>query len=113
LVQPEVVDDDGGRCSALAATSGALEVNGSAQAMRGRQHERSSTSGGQPAAALTAAAGQDGAPSAGTHPQAETVRLVALTVVGLERTLAHEEYSGVESRRRTIIHTQTCRQVER
>jgi hypothetical protein len=46
-------------------------------------------SDGEPVAALAAARGQDRATGTGPHPEAEAVRLVATTVVRLERALAH------------------------
>jgi hypothetical protein len=46
-------------------------------------------SGADPAAALPAACRENGATSPGAHAQPETVRLRAVAVVRLERTLAH------------------------
>ncbi len=62
------------RCSASSARPGAA---------------RQPTSGGQPLATLAAPSGNDGAASAGTHPQPETVRTSSAAVVRLEGALAH------------------------
>src|SRR3954451_35088 len=47
----------------------------------------------EPVAALATPGRQDRPAGAGAHPQAEAVRLVATTVVRLERTLAHGDFS--------------------
>lgn len=49
-------------------------------------------------AALAAACSKNGTTSTSTHTQAETVHLRAATVIGLERTLAHDKYSLVLTR---------------
>jgi hypothetical protein len=48
-------------------------------------------SGRQLGATLAASAGDDRAASARAHPQPESVRLGTTTVVGLVRTLAHDD----------------------
>ena len=54
-------------------------------------------SGRQLVAALTATGGKDGATGAGSHPQAEAVRLGPATVVGLKGALAHGYLSTVDN----------------
>jgi hypothetical protein len=54
-------------------------------------------SDGQAAATLAAARRQDSATRAGAHAQAETVHLVAATVVRLIGTLAHDRFSDARS----------------
>ena len=77
------------------STGAAIPQNGAVlpgvtQTVRRWQHGRCRRgSGGELAAALGAAVGQDGAAGAGTHTQTEAVRLGAATVVGLEGALAH------------------------
>jgi len=53
------------------------------------------SSDGELAAALAAARGQDGAAGTSAHAQAETVHLVATTVVRLVGTLAHGDQSPI------------------
>jgi len=75
-----------------------------------RRGDDGDRSGGKPLAALTPTVAQDGAPSTGTHPQAESVGLVPTAIVRLEGALAHGFAPGSQAQRSRTARrpTVTC-----
>ncbi len=64
-----------------------------------RRGDDGDRSGGKPLAALTPTVAQDGAPSTGTHPQAESVGLVPTAIVRLEGALTHGFAPGSQAQK--------------
>jgi hypothetical protein len=87
---PHVQDEcRAGRATSAPDSSG--EVGAPAHPMGRGQHR----SGSEAGAALTAARRQDRTAGTGAHPEPEAVGLGPAPVVGLERTLGHEELRGL------------------
>ena len=88
------VEDECRAGGAASAPDSSGEVGTPAHPMGRGQHR----SGSETGAALTAPRRQDRAAGAGAHPEPEAVGLGPTTVVGLERTLGHEELRGLARR---------------